>query len=243
MELQRSSSSPPKYNKVLIVVIVVLVLIILLLLFKSPLPPPPGLPPPPNPEREKGLKVGKIKYQTGIVLAYQYNAHLDVNALQLKTADKGVLTVEFLPHTAQAVMQQGPVGAAVDLEITSRPNDEAVVYRLVSIKNRKNATKFIMQDLPPPPDVPGHSIENFNLEKPDVIIDNYGGIVALRKGDLFFHFKPGLVDDISGLIKSAHRFGIQAVRRDDDLGFINVKHDKVYIVLSLTIDNKTFLVR
>lgn len=244
MEPLQSPSSPPKYNNVLIVVIVALVLIILLLLFKSPLPAPPGPPPaPPPPGREQGTELSKTKIQKGIILAYQCNAHYDVNALQLKTDDDGVIVVDFLPHTAQAVMQTAAVGNLVELEIGKRPDDEQVGYQLVSIRNIKSGAEFRGFNLPPPPDVPNHITENFNIENPSVMTDKYGGIVALKKNDLLFHFKPGLVDDIAGLIKSANKFGIQAVKRDDNLGFVNIQHDKVYIVLSLTIDNKTFLVR
>lgn len=244
MEPQRSSSSPLKYNKVLILVIVVLVIVILLLLFKSPLPAPPIPPPgPPRVDREWVGKPGKMKNLKGTIQAYNSNPHLDVNSLQLKTTDGETTVVEFFPHTAQAVMQAAPIAAPVELAITTRPNDEAVVYRLVSIKNLNSGAEVVMRNLPPPPEVPGYNIENFNLKNPDVVTNNNGNIVALRKGDLFFHFKPRAVDDISGLIKSYHDFSLQAVRRGDHLGFVNIKHDKVYIVLSITINNNTFLVR
>lgn len=236
-------SPPPKYNKALIVVIAVLILVILVLLLKSPLPAPPPRPTAGHPERDRPPGPENQKIKQGIVSGYKYNAHLDVNALELKTKTEGTITVEFPPHTAKMVMATGTIGQQVELAITSRPNDEQVGYRLMSIKNITSGKKFNTRDLPPPPDVPGQLIESFKLVSPIVITDSYGGIVALRKNDLFFHFKPGLVDDIAGLIKSTRQFGLQAVRRNDDLGFINVRHDKVYIVLSLNIDNKTFLVR
>lgn len=238
---QQQLSPPGKPNKALMVVIALLTLIILVLLFKSPLPAPPAgpLPLPPQPDQA----IGVVKQKSGKIISYKYNAHFDINSLQLQTKTDGLISVDFLPHTATKVMQTGAVGQMVKLEITSRPNDEQVGYRLVSIKNAATDSTFVMNELPPPPDVPGQLIENFNIANPVLVTDNYGGIVALRKGDLFFHFKPGLVDDIAGQIKASKLFGIQAVRRGDQLGFVNVKHDRVYIVLSLHINNKTFLVR
>jgi hypothetical protein len=81
------------------------------------------------------------------------------------------------------------------------------------------------------------------VDNPQLLTDPYGGIDGIRKGNELFHFKPGLVDDIAGLMKSAKTITLSAVRRSEDFGFVNIDHDKVYIVLSLTIDHKTFLVR
>ncbi|PLW89926.1 MAG: hypothetical protein C0154_09085 [Mucilaginibacter sp.] len=58
-----------------------------------------------------------------------------------------------------------------------------------------------------------------------------------------FHFKPEQVEDIQGLIKNGHNFKLLAVKREDEQGFVNIHHDMVYIVISITIDNKTFMIR
>ena len=243
MNQQLPKNPPVKYNKGLITVIILLLIIILLLLFKSPLPAPPGPPPPPPLGREPGPGGEKLKSEEGLVTAYKYNVHLDINSIQLKTPESGTITIDFRPHTAKTVMGIGGLGQMVTVKFVTHPDNESVGYILKVIKNVKTGISANMDDLPPPPDVAGQSTENFNLLNPMVITDTYGGIVALRKDNLLFHFKPGLVDDISALIKSSHQFTLQAVRRDDNLGFVNIKHDKIYIVLSITIDNKTFLVR
>jgi len=211
-----------------------------IILIRRPNPPVPpsdtGQPLPPPPD--------KIKTRRGLVQEYHYNAHLDINAIQLKTASEGVITVDFRPHTAQTVLEYAPVGDSVEITTTSRPNDEYIDYQLHHILNLRTHRQVDLDSLPPPPDIPpGYAAENFTIPHPRLFTDPYGGIDAIQDGNLLFHFKPGLVDNISGLIKSADTITLSAVRRSDDFGFVNIHHDKVYIVLTLTIDNKTFLVR
>jgi len=241
---KNSSNDQLPYNRQnypLLVVIILLLLVIAWLLIKPPVPPPPPGPPPPNGGKADGPE--KLRTDSGIILGYKYNPHLDINAVRLKTRDAGVITIEFRPHTAKAVMGMGGVGQAVTVDFSLHPDDEVVGYQLKKIKNNKTGISRVMQDLPPPPDVPNHAAENFKLDNPLLITDQYGGIVALKKDSLLFHFKPGLVDDIAPLIKESHVFGLMAVKRDGNLGFVNVYHDMVYIVISVTINNKTFLVR
>ncbi len=199
-------------------------------------PPPPGPGAAPAPEKEKTA--------FGIVKGFKSNPHLDVNAIQLQTGPSGMLTIDFLPHTAQAVMGITAPGDSVKVNYDAHANDEVVGYRLRRIRNQGSGKEVALDELPPPPDIPpNHAAEYFSIHNPNLILDEYGGIVAIRSGRLLFHFKPGLVDDLLPLIKTASQLGLSAVWRDDHFGFVNVNHDKVYIVLSVTIDNKTFLVR
>lgn len=245
--MERDNDLPDEPIKVknyrpLLVVIIILLLVIIWLLIK---PPVPLLPKPPvihhnRPQMERPHKQRVI---TGTVSRYRNNPHLDINALELKTEMAGVITIDFRPHTAAWVTKIGAIGEPVTVTYGLNPSDEVVGYQLIAIKNNKTGISQTLDNLPPPPDVPNHQTEEFNLEQPVLITDQYGGIVALRKNNLLFHFKPGLVDDIAHLIKESNTFHLEAVRRQDDQGFININHDKVYIVLRITIDNKTFLVR
>ena len=186
----------------------------------------------------------KVKAAEGVVMGFRNNPHLDVNALQVRVVRSGVLAMAFRPHTAQAVMTIAAVNDSVQVEYTSNPNDEVVGYRLKRITNLRTGRSVTPDELPPPPDVPAnHPAEFFTVKQPELITDEYGGIVAIRSDHLLFHFKPGLVDEILPLIRTAGTVGLSAVWRDDHFGFVNVDNDKVYVVLSVTIDNKTFLVR
>lgn len=238
---EKEKSSHTKGNRPLLIVIILLLLVIIWLLIKPPVPPLPKAPLPNYRPRPEGPQ--KERVIEGVVIAYKNNPHLDMNALELKTKTSGIMAIEFRPHTAEAVKRIGAPGQSVTVTYGLHPNDEVVGYQLMAIENEKSGLKQVLKDLPPPPDVPNHQTENFKLDKPILITDQYGGVVALRKNNLLFHFKPGLVDDIAPLIKESTQFSLVAVRRPDDQGFINVYHDKVYIVLSITIDNKTFLVR
>jgi hypothetical protein len=228
-------------KNILLIVLILLLVVAGFLLRRPPAPPPPppeaGIHPPPGaPEN--------LKPRHGIVVGYRYNAHLDVNAIQLKTAKEGLITVDFRPHTAHTVMDHAPVGDSVEILTGSHPTDEYIVYQLHRIKNLRTQQEADLDALPPPPDVPPNfTAENFTVDNPQLLTDPYGGIDGIRKGNELFHFKPGLVDDIAGLMKSAKTITLSAVRRSEDFGFVNIDHDKVYIVLSLTIDHKTFLVR
>lgn len=229
-------------KNVLLVAILGALLIVGYLLLRPPGPPPPppggppGHPPPPN--------ANVWKTRRGVVAGYSNNAHLDVNAIRIRTANEGELTIDFRPHTAKMVLSHAAIGDSVEISSGSKPNDEYVVYQLHRIRNLRTGEEADLDALPPPPDIPvNYTAENFTLAHPQLLTDPYGGIDGIRSGDLLFHFKPGLVDDISGLIKSAGSIVVSAVRRSDDFGFVNVHHDKVYIVLSVTIDHKTFLVR
>jgi hypothetical protein len=227
-------------NSLLIAIIVLLAFAGYLLLRRPPAAPPPpdaGITRPPGgPEN--------LKTRQGLVAGYRNNAHLDVNAIQIKTLKEGVITIDFRPHTAQTVMDHAPIGDSVEVVTGSHPNDENIVYQLHRIKNLRTHQEANLDALPPPPDVPpNYTAEDFTLNNPKLLTDPYGGIDGIRNGDQLFHFKPGLVDDIAGLIKSARIITLSAVRRSEDFGFVNINHDKVYIVLSLSIDHKTFLVR
>lgn len=230
-----------QYYRPLLLVILLLLLVIIGLLVKPPVPPLPALLPSKDPHMHAGPE--KVRSATGTVIAYKYNPHLDVNAVQIRTPTAGIITIEFRPHTAEATMEIGPVGQQVYVTYSLHPNDEVIGYQLVSIENKQSSSRQVLKDLPPPPDIPNHQTRNFRLDRPILITDIYGGIVALRKGNMLFHFKPGLVDDIAPLIKSGHHFNLMAVRRNEGQGFVNVNHDQVYIVLSITVDDKTFLVR
>jgi len=203
----------------------------------------PGPPGPPRPPGSADFP-GKTKSIVGVVRGFKYNPHLDINSIQVKADRAGSLTIDFRPHTARTVMGLAAVNDTVEVTYASLPNDEVVGYEMVDIKNERTGKEVVLDELPPPPDVPpNHSAEYFTIRSPELITDQYGGIVAIRSGHLLFHFKPGLVDDILPMIKTAREIGLSAVWRDDHFGFVNVNGDKVYVVLSVTIDNKTFLVR
>jgi hypothetical protein len=201
---------------------------------------PPGPPGPPGAADFRG----KTKTARGLVVGFKDNPHLDYDAIQVNAGEAGMLTIDFRPHTARPVMDLAAVKDSVEVTYGTHPNDEAVGYVLVRVKNERTGKEVVLDELPPPPDVPpNHSAEFFTILNPELITDQYGGIVAIRNGHLLFHFKPGLVDDILPLIKTSRELGLSAVWRDDHFGFVNVDGDKVYVVLSVTIDNKTFLVR
>lgn len=202
--------------------------------------------PPPLPPAGRGVAAppDKVKTAAGSVQGFGSNPHQDVNAIVIQIARSGVLTIDFRPHTAQAVIAVAAPGDSVVVEYSTNPNDEVVGYRLRRIKNIRNGKEAVLDALPPPPDIPpNHSAEYFTIHQPNLVLDHYGGIVAIKSGQLLFHFKPGLVDDILPIIKTSEALGLTAVWRDDHFGFVNVNRDKVYIVLSVTIGNKTFLVR
>ena len=248
-------------KNIAILIIVLLLAVIGYLLLHGPVtpPPPPVLQGPAGPDRPPpGGHKGRpdeapdpgpglppaLRTKRGLVMGYRHNAHLDINAIELRTKGDGDITVDFRPHTAKTVMQYAPVGDSVELTIDTHPNDEFIVYQLHRIKNLRTGQSADLTALPPPPDIPpGYTAENFTLQHPELLTDPYGGIDALRSGRLLFHFKPGLVEDISSLIKTAQTITLTAVRRSDQFGFVNTNQDKVYIVLSVTIDQKTFLVR
>ena len=227
-------------KNILLISVIILLGALGYLLLRHPVGPPPlqddGPPPPPTAEN--------LKPRSGLVLGYKYNAHLDVNSVQLKTTNEGVITVEFRPHTAKIVMNNAAIGDSVEVFIGTRPNDEYIVYQLHRIRNLRSRQEADLDALPPPPDVPpNYTAENFSIDHPHLLTDPYGGIDAILDGNNLFHFKPGLVDDISGVIKSASSITLSAVRRSEDFGFVNINKDKVYIVLSVSIDHKTYLVR
>jgi hypothetical protein len=228
-------------KNILLIAIILLLAVVGFLLLRHPTTPPPppdaGIRPPPGaPEN--------LKTRQGLVLGYQYNAHLDINAIQLKTLKEGVITIDFRPHTAKTVMDHAAIGDSIEVVTGSHPNDEYIVYQLHRLKNLRTRQEVDLDALPPPPDVPpNYTAEDFTLNNPQLLTDPYGGLDGIRNGNELFHFKPGLVDDIAGLIKSAKTITLSAVRRSEDFGFVNKNHDKVYIVLSVTADHKTFLVR
>ena len=238
-EDQHPGSRPDYANRVLLGVIAVLLLTIIIILLKVPQGPPPSPPhlPPGWPQ-----KFGKLKADSGMVIGYKSNPHFDVNAITVQTAHEGLLTLDFLPHTAKTIMNIAPRGQLVIVKYSIHPDDEAIGYQLRQIKNAATASSAVLDELPPPPDVPDHNTENFKLEDPELITDRFGGVVAFKKNNMLFHFKPGLIDDIAPLIKTGHIFYLTAIKRDG-AGFVNIDNDKVFVVMSITINKKTFLVR
>ncbi|MDP9080318.1 MAG: hypothetical protein M3O71_23070 [Bacteroidota bacterium] len=227
-------------NKVLIAAVIVLIGVIAFILFRplptSPLPVPGGPPPPAGPP--------KLKRISGMVQGYKYNTHLDINAIQINTGPAGSITIEFRPHTAKAVMGVAGLNDPVEINYSSQPNDESVGYQLHRITNTRSKDSVDIDELPPPPRVPpDQSPENFVIKDPALITDQYGGIAAIKSKHQLFHFKPGQVDDISALIKTSRDLKLLAVLRDGQSGFVNAEQDKVYIVISITINNQTFLIR
>lgn len=230
----------PALTRLLVTFIILLLCVIGYLLFRlnSQMPsPPPHKAPRPHKPRE-------IKTIAGTVTGYACNVHLDINALTLKTASRGVLKFEFRPHTASAVSGAGPVGSEVQVDYAANPDDESITYRLARIKNPAAGKLVDVDDLPPPPRIPpGQQAQTYRVLSPVIITDGYGGIAGLQDKGKLFHFRPGQVEDIQPLIKNCRDFIIQAVKRGDDQGFVNINHDEVYIVISLTMDDKTFMIR
>jgi hypothetical protein len=73
-------------------------------------------------------------------------------------------------------------------------------------------------------------------------------MAAIRSGRQVFQLGPGLADDIGPLIRGKDRLGVYAVVREDtprpaDPRRTDRRRDSVLIVLSVIVDNKTFLVR
>lgn len=227
---------------VLLVLIGILLLIILFLLIQTNRPGPlPGHQPfPPEPKHLKH----ELKSISGTVKGFVQNVHRDINGLKIETASRGALTFEFRPHTASAVLSAGHLEDSVQLEYFTQPNDESITYRLKKIKNLRSGEVTDIDNLPPPPRIPtNQTVQTFDLNAPEIVTDPYGGIAALRYEHKLFHFKPEQVEDIQSLIKLGRVFVLQAVRRGDDQGFVNADQNEVYIVISITIDNKTFMIR
>lgn len=232
-------------NVILLVCIVLLLLVIGILLYKINLSGPPGPPPLPGPPPAAVPPVSeKLKVTKGKVVGYVNNVHLDINGIKLQTSGQGELTFEFRPHTARAVLSVAQPGDEVEIQYNSQPNDEAVTYQLHHIKNLRTSKETGVDELPMPPRIPqGEPSTLFQIDKPAIVTDGYGGVAALQAPGKLFHFKPEQVEDIQGLIKNGYHFKLLAVKREDEQGFVNIHHDAVYIVISITIDNKTFMIR
>ncbi len=222
-------------------VLVVLLLLIICYLLVRLSPPAPPLPPVP-PSIQAPPPPDELKKMSGVVVGYSHNVHLDINGLQLKTAKQGTLTFAFRPHTARAVTSVAAIKDTVEVYYSSLPNDEEIFYRLHKIKHARK--RVDVDHLPPPPRIPpGRYVQTFTLDRPVIVTDGYGGVAALQGEGKIFHFKPEQVEGIQALIKNGHSFTLQAVQRGEEQGFINSHHDDVYIVISITIDNKTFMIR
>lgn len=192
-----------------------------------------------------GLGPGeKLTMEQGVVLGFKSNSQLDIDALQLKTADAGELTIGFKPHAAAALMRVTAPGDTVEVGYHLQRDEGGISYRLRIVRNRRTGKEVAPDKLPAPPAIPpGRSAEYFLVRQPSFVLDEYGAVVGVRSGSKIFQLKPALVYGILPLLKNARQLGLSAVWRDDKFGFVNAEHDSVYIVLSITMDNKTFLVR
>lgn len=229
---------------ILMVCIILLLSVIGFLLYKINLSGPPGPPLPGPPPLAAGPPGDELKIIAGKIEGYTNNVHLDINGVKLQKDGDGILTFEFRPHTASAVLSAAKPGDEVEISYNTQPNDEAIVYQLHRIKNTRTGKNIDIDQLSPPPRIPeGQQSSLFQLQNPTIITDGYGGVAALQSPGKLFHFKPEQVEDIQSLIKTGHNFKLLAVKRGDDQGFVNIHHDQVYIVISITIDNKTFMIR
>lgn len=186
----------------------------------------------------------KLKMEHGVVLGFKPNSQLDIDALLLKTADAGELTIGFKPHTAAALMRVTAPGDSVEVGYSLQLEEVGNSYRLRLVRNQRTGKEVAPDKLPAPSAVPpDRSAEYFLVRQPSFVLDEFGGVAGLWSGSKMFQLKPGLVYGILPLLKNAQQLGLSAVWRDDRFGFVNAVHDSVYIVLSITMDNKTFLVR
>lgn len=230
---------------VLIVCIIVLLLVIGVLVYQigrsGPPPPPPMDGPPPRPLERPGRELKEVE---GLVKDYIHNEHLDINGIRLEKAGEGMLTYEFHPHAARAVLSVAQPGKDVLITYDTRPNDEEIGNELHAIKDVRTGKSVNIDQLPPPPRVLQEERPlAFTLERPTVLTDSYGGVVALRSGGKLFHFRPEQVEDIQALVKKGRNVKLLSVQRNDDQGFVNAQHDQVYVVVSITIDDRTFRIR
>ncbi|ASZ12113.1 hypothetical protein KTO58_14170 [Chitinophaga pendula] len=225
-----------------LVIVVGILLVVIGLLINRIGPLPPG-PPAPLPEVEPPAHAGDLKKIRGTVTGYQHNQHLDINSVQIQKDGDGLLSFEFRPHTASLVLSIAQIGNEVEIGYNTRPNDEAIGYHLHTVRDIRSGKQVNVDQLPPPPRIPpGKLAQTFTVIKPEVIKDSYGGIDGLQSNGKLFHFKPEQVEDIQALIKNGHNFSLLAINRGDQ-GFINIHNDEVYLVISITIDNKTFMIR
>jgi hypothetical protein len=177
-------------------------------------------------------------------LGFRPNRQLDIHAIEVKTAEKGMLTLDFRPQMAKTLMSVAGPGDPVEVGYAVNPADEGGGYRLYRVRNLRTGKEVALDKLPPPPDIPpDRNAEHFMIDLPTLVSDEYGEVVGIRSGSNVVHLKSALVDDILPQLKNAGQPGLSAVGRDDQLGLVNADHDKVYIVLSITIDDKTYLVR
>ena len=90
----------------------------------------------------------------------------------------------------------------------------------------------------PPRDVKGPALpkhpkaENFTIHHPLFVQGPGGAIVGIKTEGRLFELKPEFTYEIDPLMKAGKELAVSAVG-----------HDSLYIVLSVTIDHKTFLVR
>lgn len=172
----------------------------------------------------------------GVIQGFTANAHLDINAVELRVPGGGVSELDFYPHNASAVIAEAGPGDSVRVTFTE--------HRLHSIRNLQSGREIAVEQWAIPMDIPpNRRAEYFTIQHPDLVINPEGNIVALRSGRRLFHFKAGSVDDLLPFFKNSSPLGLSAVWRDDHFGFVNIDHDTVYVALSVTADNKTFLVR
>src|ERR1700761_9096176 len=132
-------------RNVIIAILVLLLAIAGYLLYRRPGPPPPRpdislRTPPEQPDNLKNLN--------GVVVSYEHNAHLDVNAVRVKTATEGVIVIDFRPHTAKTVMEHAAIGDSVEVTTGSNPNDESIVYQLHRIENLRTREVADLDQLP-----------------------------------------------------------------------------------------------
>ncbi|HTJ13655.1 MAG TPA: hypothetical protein VL547_16580 [Dinghuibacter sp.] len=187
--------------------------------------------------RHKG-QLGPEKTWTtvGVIKGFTANAHLDINAVELRVPGGAVSELDFYPHNASAVIAGAGPGDSVRVTFAE--------HRLHSLRNLQSGREIAVDQWATPMDIPpNRRAEYFTIQHPDIVLNPKGNIVALRSGRRLFHFKAGSVDDLRPFFKNSPQLGLSAVWRDDQFGFVNINHDTVYVVLSVTADSKTFLVR
>ena len=188
----------------------------------------------PRPKKQSSEE--KIGSTVGVIHGFTANAHEDINALQLRAPGDSLLHLEFYPHDASRVIAEAAPGDSVLVTYAGK--------RLRRLRNLQSGREIAVDQWASPMDIPSNRrAEYFNVQQPDLVFNPEGNVVALRSGGRLFHFKAGSADDLLPFLKASPQLGLSAVWRDDHFGFVNIHHDTVYVVLSVTADNKTFLVR
>jgi len=179
--------------------------------------------------------------QTGRVIAYEANRIGDYDGLRIRTA-AGEISLQFPPHTAEAVRQLGAVGQTVAVQAESLGklpgNSPSPRLRLISLQNKQTGRQLRLADLPPPSPETGKSIA---IEEPlaGTWRDAEGRLVALRTTSYLIALKPHQSEPIRAVLAGVKHIRVVGYERTAR-GFVNRTGLRLVHPTALTINKQTF---